>query len=151
MWAAALLAFNEFHIGLSATAEGRVFMLFFAALALLSFTRFLRTERSTHLYLAGLFTALAHLSTERGMLLLPAFGAALLFKRYRGWLLRPAPYIAALPTLAAIGFALDSDAVRFRMVLIDGLGFDPRFTMFYLRDIAAGIARLGEGLEVGET
>jgi hypothetical protein len=92
--AAFLLAFNEYHIGVSALAGGHSFYLLFCALAIFCLIRFLRTERTRYLFLAGPAAGLGYLCYELTLLLIPAFFLAILWSARRPWLLRREPYLA---------------------------------------------------------
>lgn len=94
--AALLLAFNEYHIQVSALATEKVYYLFFASLALWAFSRFLLEERAVWLYASAVALAASFLSKELAILLLPAFFLSLLLTARREWLRRRDPYLAAL-------------------------------------------------------
>jgi 4-amino-4-deoxy-L-arabinose transferase-like glycosyltransferase len=59
LWAAALLALNEYYLAVSARATAHVPHLFFVTAAVLSFCQFLSAQRAVYLYAAGAFTGLA--------------------------------------------------------------------------------------------
>jgi hypothetical protein len=157
LWAAALLAFNEYHIYVSTLAIDKPFQLLFCALAVGSFIDFLEKEKPRSLYIAGVMTGIAFLCKETSVLLLPGFLAVLVFSaRHRPWLWRGAPYVAV-----AIFFAVISPDIFINMFLTDelqysyadhlgraaGIGFTRHHLLFFLRDVIAGIYGLmGEEL-----
>ena len=73
LWAAALLALNEYYLAVSARATAHVPHLFFVTAAVLSFCQFLSAQRAVYLYAAGAFTGLAFYCKEHSALLLPLF------------------------------------------------------------------------------
>jgi hypothetical protein len=93
-WAAALVALNEYHLGVSTLATEKAAYLLFCAFALAGFGRFLADGRARALYAAAVAAGLACLCREIAVLLLPAFLVTLLTGRERGWLLRREPYLA---------------------------------------------------------
>jgi len=152
-WAAALLAFNEYYLPISARATAQVPTLLFDLAAIYVFSRFLRTQRPAYLYLAGLAVGLAFYCKESSALLLPVFFVTLVATRHRQWLLSPHPYLACAvfvtllaPDLywnmttnretaratygqEAVGYA----TYRSHLQRIGGLGFSPYPAMFYAR------------------
>jgi 4-amino-4-deoxy-L-arabinose transferase-like glycosyltransferase len=101
-WAAALLAFNEYHVGVSAYATAKGPHLFFLVLAVHAFAAFLRTTRPAWLYAAGVVLGLAFYCKEHSALLLPVFLVTLAQARYRRWLFSPHTYLAAAAFFAII-------------------------------------------------
>ncbi len=99
---ALLLAANEYHIHASILTTEKAYYLFFAALAIWFFSRFLRDERATWLYWAAVFTGLAFLCKETAALLGPVFFLTLVATQRRVWLARREPYFAALLCVAVI-------------------------------------------------
>jgi 4-amino-4-deoxy-L-arabinose transferase-like glycosyltransferase len=93
-WAAALLAFNEYYLGVSARATAHAPQLLLIAAAFYAFSRFLAVQRAAYLYAAGAFVGLAFYCKEHSALLLPVFLAALLQAKYRHWLRGPHAYLA---------------------------------------------------------
>ncbi len=83
VFAAALVAFNEFHIALSRTALTDVAFLFFFALAVFAATRVLAAQRMTTGMLAGIAIGLAWNTKYHGWLVLPVVGAALAISWWR--------------------------------------------------------------------
>ena len=69
LWAAALLALNEYYLAVSARATAHVPHLFFVTAAVLSFGRFLACSVRSYLYAAGAFTGLAFYCKEHSALL----------------------------------------------------------------------------------
>ena len=152
-WAAALLAFNEYYLPVSARATAQVPTLFFDVVAIYAFSRFLRTQRPANLYLAGLAVGLAVYCKESSALLLPVFFVALLATRHRRWLLSPHPYLACLVFAALLAPDLYWNMTTNRetaratygtepvgyatyqshLQRIGGFGFSPYPAMFYAR------------------
>jgi|GEM_PF-7134408 len=105
LWAAMLLAIDQFHIGFSRTIFPEVLMLFFAAVTIHRFLIFLDRNNVWDGLLLGLFASLAYLSKEPGILLLPVFISVLvIYPQYRVKLKRPEIYIAVLLPILVIGF-----------------------------------------------
>ena len=77
-WAAALLAFNEYVLTLSARATAHVPHFFFVAVAVFAFGRFLARQRPGYLYAAAAALGLAFYVKEHSALLVPVVFAALL-------------------------------------------------------------------------
>lgn len=94
-WAALFVGFNGYFLDVSSRATAHTPFLFFVAVALHAFTRFLRDERPVHLYATAAATGLAFYCKEHAVLLGVAIGVMLCQPRYRTWLSRPAPYVAA--------------------------------------------------------
>jgi 4-amino-4-deoxy-L-arabinose transferase-like glycosyltransferase len=152
-WAAALLAFNEYYLGVSARATAHVPHLFLVAAAIYAFSRFLKAQRPVYLYVAGACAGLAFYCKEHSALLLPAFFLALLQANYRRWLISPHVYLAALVFALMIGPDLYWNATmdrqtaridygtqvagyanyRSHLQRIGGLGLSPYPLMFYGR------------------
>lgn len=146
-WASSLLAFNEYHIFISSLAIDKPIQIFFVALAVAGFVRFLESENSKALYFAGAMTGLAFLCKETTALLLPGFLIALLLsERHRRWLLRPAPYLAVLtfvvvisPDLIVNFFLADELEYSYADHLgrAAGFGFTRHHFLFFLRGAIA--------------
>lgn len=152
-WAAALFAFNEYFLTISARATAHGPYLVFVAATLYAFSRALLTGRAAFFYAAGAAAALAFYCKEHAVLLLPALGLALLLPRHRHWLRRPHPYLAgavfalliAPDVLWNLRANPDVDRVTYgnrdapqatyanHFKRIGGLGFSPYPLMFYLR------------------
>jgi 4-amino-4-deoxy-L-arabinose transferase-like glycosyltransferase len=151
-WAAALLAFNEYYLPISSRVTAQVPFLFLVATALFAFSRFIRFERSRHLYGAAAATGLAFYCKEHAVLLLPVFLLALLHPALRPWLRRPHPYLAAamfalfiVPDLYWNITTPETTVVRYgdqealqagyanHLRRIGGLGVSPYPLMFYAR------------------
>lgn len=95
-WAAALLAFNEYHIGVSTFATAKGPHLLFIALAVYAFSRFLLTQRVPYIYAAGAVLSLAFYCKEHSVLLLPVFFLTLMQPMYRHWLGSRHAYLACV-------------------------------------------------------
>jgi 4-amino-4-deoxy-L-arabinose transferase-like glycosyltransferase len=167
-WAAALLAFNEYYLGVSARATAHVPHLFFVALALFAFSRFLRTPRPASLYAAGAAVGLAFYCKEHSALLLPVFFVILLHSSYRQWLRGPHAYAAAALFVLVISPDLvwnmrtGSDGARVaysdqpvehatywsHLARIGGIGFSPYPAMFYGRSAVEPLHRMLRGTEL---
>lgn len=91
-----LLAANEYHIHASLLATEKAYYLFFAAVAVLFFLRFLQQERAKWLYLAAAATGFSFLCKETAALLVPVFFITLVASRHRVWFRRWEPYVAVL-------------------------------------------------------
>jgi len=102
LWAAALLAFNEYFIGVSTFAIEKPYYLCFAMLALAAFDSFLKESRATRLYAALAFAGLAFLTHEIAVFLVLAFALTLLTQPSKRWFRRKEPYIALLVFIAVI-------------------------------------------------
>jgi 4-amino-4-deoxy-L-arabinose transferase-like glycosyltransferase len=143
-WAAGLLAFNEYHIGVSSYATAKGPFLFFVALALYAFTRFLTGERRSSLYLAAGFTGVAFYAKEHAALLLPVFLLTLAQARYRRRLRWTGFLTTALVFFVVISpdliwnmrAAPDGDHATYgdHLARIGGLGFTRHYFLFFARD-----------------
>jgi 4-amino-4-deoxy-L-arabinose transferase-like glycosyltransferase len=152
-WAAALLAFNEYFLPISARATAHVPELFFVASAIYVFSRFLAVQRAGYLYAAGAFVGLAFYCKEHTALLVPVFLLTLLLPAYRRWLRGPHAYLAAGvfvlfitpdliwnfgpgPEERLVSYS-DQTALqatyRNHMRRVGGLGLSPYPSMFYAR------------------
>lgn len=152
-WAAALWAFNEYYLAISARATAQVPTLLFDTLAIYAFSRFLSVQRAVYLYAAGASVGLAFYCKENSALLLPVFFVTLLGTKHRHWLRSPHVYLACALFLLVIGpdiawnlrtnretarTAYGSEAVGYstygsHLARIGGLGFSPYPFMFYAR------------------
>jgi 4-amino-4-deoxy-L-arabinose transferase-like glycosyltransferase len=159
-WAAALLAFNEYFLGVSSRATAHVPHLFLIAVALFAFARFLHKQQSGYLYGFVLSLGLAFYVKEHSALLLPLCFLTFLFTRNRRWLRSPHPYLAGLVFILVIGIDLvwnlrtNPDTARtsyggqtvgqatYRSHLrrIGGLGYSPYPSMFYARSTVQSLA-----------
>ena len=153
LWAASLLALNEYYLAVSARATAHVPHLFFVTAAVLSFCQFLSMQRAVYLYAAGAFTGLAFYCKEHSALLLPLFLVSLLHPAYRPWLRRPHVWLAAGVFVLVIGPDLawnlktDPDTARVsygteevgqatyanHLKRVGGVGLSPYPAMFYGR------------------
>ncbi len=166
-WAAALLAFNEYYLGVSARATAHVPHLFFVTLSLFAFSRFLRTPRPALLYAAGAALGLAFYCKEHSALLLPVFLITLLHADYRQWLRGPHVYLAAAIFVLVISpdvlwnlttggdrrvaystEAVDHATYASHLDRIGGLGFSPYPARFYARTAVDPLHRLVTGTEL---
>jgi len=103
LWAAALLAVDQFHAGWSRVVLTEVLMLLAAALALLQFLRVLEKGTTGRFVLLGALLGLAYLAKEVAVLLLPVLWIYLLITpRHRQLLGRPGWYLAHGVFLAVI-------------------------------------------------
>lgn len=168
VWTAALLAFNEYYLTISARSTAHVPHLLLVTAALWAFARFLATNRAGYLYAAGTATGLAFYVKEHAALLLPVFFLSLMRPAYRHWLRRPAPYVAAglvalllLPDLvwnARTNLDVDRVAYADRAVRqanyashlrrVGGLGLSPYPSMFYGYSAVQATSRATTGAEL---
>lgn len=101
-WAAALLAFNEYYLGVSARATAHVPHLLLVTTAMYAYARFLRTQRPAFIYAAAASAGLAFYAKETSALVMPVFFLALLATSQRRWLRTPHPYLASVLFVACI-------------------------------------------------
>ena len=95
LWAAGLLAVDQFHASWSRVFMPEVLMLLFVSLALLQFLRVAQSGTTRSYLLLGVLLGLAYLAKEPAILLLPIFWTCLLVTpEYRHVLRRPAWYLA---------------------------------------------------------
>ena len=143
-WTAVLLAFNEYHIGVSALAVDIIYYYTFAMLALYFFCRFLQKESPGYLYASSIMIGFAFLCREIIIIFLPVFVMCLLSSRYRSWFKRKEPYLAFFvffliisPDLCWNVTTKENNQVRLidHLSRIGGLGFTPNYLLFYARDI----------------
>jgi 4-amino-4-deoxy-L-arabinose transferase-like glycosyltransferase len=165
-WAAALLSFNEYYLGVSARATAHAPYLFLIASAVFAFTRFLRSERPAWLYVAGVSVGLAFYCKEHAALLLPIFFATIAMQ-FRGWLRRPHAYLAAATFALVIApdlvwnATMNADTARVsynrdvgqanylnHLKRIGGVGFSPYPSMFYARSAVMALSRRVTGTEL---
>jgi 4-amino-4-deoxy-L-arabinose transferase-like glycosyltransferase len=153
-WAAALLAFNEYFLGISARATAHAPHLLLVAAAVYAFGRFLGTQRPVYLYAAGGAVGLAFYCKEHSALLLLVFLATLLHAKYRQWLRSPHVYLACATFLLVVGPDLLWNLTRgpdrvfvsygntqnvaqatygSHLQRVGGIGFSPYPSMFYAR------------------
>jgi 4-amino-4-deoxy-L-arabinose transferase-like glycosyltransferase len=167
-WAAALFAFNEYYLAVSARATAHVPHLFFVAVAIFAFSRFLAAQRAVYLYAAGVSVALAFYCKEHSALLLPVFLLTLLQARYRQWLRSPHVYLACATFVLVIGpdlfWNLNADPETARVTYgnqtvgqatyghhlqrVGGVGFSPYPSMFYARRAVTSLHRQITGREL---
>ncbi len=143
--AAAFLAVSEYHITVSATAIQMAPYLFFSAIALWAFQRYLDCERPRDVWIAAVFAALGFLTYEIGALLVPVFLLTALLPAHRHLFGRAAPWLAALggtalilPDIAAnlahARTAADGGTYAGLLDRFGSVGIKPQFLAFYLRD-----------------
>jgi len=95
LWAAALLAVDQFHVCWSRVFMPEVLMLLLASLVLLQFLRSLEKNTTGNCVLLGVLWGLAYLAKEPAILLIPALWFYLLITpRHRRLLGRPRWYLA---------------------------------------------------------
>ena len=83
LWAAALLAANEYHVSSSGLAIQRSLYLLCAAGFLYFVVHYIEEERSRDLYAAAILVALGYYCYEISVLWIPAAGIAVLIKKGR--------------------------------------------------------------------
>lgn len=145
LWAAGLLAVNEFHVQASILAIQQTYFLSFAALTIYLVTRAFDRDEPRTVYWASLSAGLAYLAYEIAILMLPAFALALLWSStHRKWLLRREPYLGVLIFMVVIspdvlsnltapvveGAAANADHLN----RIGGLGFTKHYLRFFAGD-----------------
>lgn len=154
-WAAALLAFNEYVLTLSARATAHVPHFFFVALAVFALSRFLARQRPAYLYACAASLGLAFYVKETSALLVPIVFAVLLIAPHRTWLRGPHPYVACAlfmlfiapdvvwnlqmnPQAARVtygGHELGQAGYVAHLQRIGGIGLVPYPSLFYLWDV----------------
>ncbi len=167
-WAAALLAFNEYYLGVSARATAHVPHLFFVTAAVFAFSRFLGAPRPAWLYAAGAAVGLAFYCKEHSALLLPVFLLTLLQPNYRQWLRGPHVYLAAALFVLVISpdlvWNLTTDDATAKVTYgsqpvaqasygshldrIGGVGFSPYPARFYAQSAVEPLYRAITGTEL---
>ena len=157
-WAAALLAFNEYFLGVSSRATAHVPYLLFAVAAVYAFGRFISTQRAVYLYAAGVALGLAFYAKELSALLLPVFLLVLLHRRHRHWFRSPHVYVACALFFSVIGPDLfwnltsgeniEQATYGDHLQRIGGIGFSPYPFMFYARDATQWLHGLITGMEL---
>jgi 4-amino-4-deoxy-L-arabinose transferase-like glycosyltransferase len=167
-WAAALMAFNDYFLSVSARATAHVPHLFLVTSAVYAFSRFLAREHARWLYIAGVAVGLAFYCKEHSALLIPVFFATLLLPRYRHWLRRPHAYLAcalfvlvispdvvwnlrADPEAARVAYTdqeVGQATYRAHLQRMGGLGFSPYPMMFYGKHAVISLHALVTGAEL---
>lgn len=94
LWAAALLAVDQFHMTWSYFACPEVLLLFFSTLVLVLFLRAVRTERLRDFVLLGGCIGMAYTAKETAVLLIPALWLCVVSSKRRRRLLRTAGWYA---------------------------------------------------------
>ena len=141
LWAGGLLAFNEYHIGISSFAVEKSYYLCFVSIAVYSFSRFLQTAKPNFLYLTAVATGLGFLCKLLATLLIPVFFITLLVSGSGSWLRRKEPYIALLIFLVLISPDIywnvknpDTTVPKLNyaghLSRIGGIGFTPHYFLF---------------------
>jgi hypothetical protein len=154
-WAAALLAFNEYYLGVSSHATAHVPYLLFTGAAIYAFGRFLSSQRSVYLYPAGVALGLAFYCKEHAALMLPVFLLMLLDRHYRHWFRSPHVYAACALFFLVIGpdlfwnltarEGLQQATYADHLQRAGGIGVSPYPIMFYARDVVQWLHRLVTG------
>ena len=154
-WAAALLAFNEYYLGVSSRATAHVPHLFFLALTIYAFARFLSAQRALYLHASATALGLAFYCKEHSALLLPALGLFVLQRQYRHWFRSVHVYLACglflliiAPDLAwnaAAGEETRQATYGDHLQRIGGLGYSPYPVVFYARSIVGWLHPLVTG------
>jgi hypothetical protein len=147
MWTLALLALNEYYIGISVFAVEKSFQHLFAALSVYGFYRYLTGENAKFLYLSAVTAGLAFLCNEISVLLLGAYGVALLWSRGWSWLRQKENYLALAIFVLTISpdvyanlrwsrseFGADYSDHFSR---IGGVGLNRHYLLFFGRDAVA--------------
>jgi 4-amino-4-deoxy-L-arabinose transferase-like glycosyltransferase len=106
IFAATLLAFNEYHIMISSIAVQKSFFLLFLSVSLYCFMRAIESDRPWDLMLAGLFAAFSFLTYEVAALLIPIFLLALISCGRINWLTRRSTYGTIVLGLAVVAVDL---------------------------------------------
>lgn len=101
-WAVALLAFNEYHVAISALAVEKSYYLFFSCLAIFAFHRLLATRNFRYVYLSAVAVGLAFLCKEIAALIPVAFIAALVVTGKTRYLAHRSVWISSLLCLAIV-------------------------------------------------
>ncbi len=166
-WAAALLAFNEYYLAVSARATAHAPHLLLLATSIYAFSLFLAAQRVVYLYAAGVAVGLAFYCKEHSAILLPVFLLTLLHARYRHWLRSPHVYLACATFFLVIAPDLvwnltnthDIEYVNrnlrqatyaSHLQRIGGLGFSPYPLMFYGRTAVMSLNRVLTGKELND-
>ncbi|HZI82109.1 MAG TPA: glycosyltransferase family 39 protein [Vicinamibacterales bacterium] len=159
-WAAALLAFNGYYLGVSARATAHVPHLLLVTVAMYAYARFLRTQRAAFIYAAAVSAGLAFYAKEHSALVMPIFFLALLTSGQRRWLRTPHPYLASVLFVACISPDLYWNAQTRKERVVNyageevrqatyadhfsrfgGVSLSPYPTMFYMKPLAQAAAR----------
>jgi 4-amino-4-deoxy-L-arabinose transferase-like glycosyltransferase len=157
LWAAALLAFNEYFLAVSSRATAHVPYLLCVTAGLCAFGEFLRRGRIGWLYSAGAAVGLAFYAKEHAALLVPVFFLVLLLPAHRRWLRSPHPYLACAvfalviaPDVAwNLGGAAAEDQATYgnHLQRIGCLGLSQYPTAFYVRDLVREVQPRLSGVE----
>ena len=143
-WTSILLAFNEYHIGVSVLALDIIYYYMFGMLSLYYYCRFLQKEAAKYLFASSAMIGLGFLCREINVLFIPVFFSSLFSSRFRYWFKRKEPYLAFFVFLLIIAPDLYWNITakeNYQVKLIDnltrigGLGFTPNYLLFYTRDL----------------
>ena len=149
LWAAGLLAVDQFHASWSRVFMPEVLMLLAASLVLLQYLRTLETGRTRDVVLLGVLLGLAYLAKEPSLWLLPALWLVPLIARaHRGVFRRPAWYLAHGVFLAVIApdliwnLSQGTESYLFRdAAMIDrSLGISLKSFSLYLGEVFRAVA-----------
>jgi hypothetical protein len=152
VWTAALVAFNEYHMAVSAMALELVYYVAFGMFAVFAFWRFLETDRDRWLYAAAVSLGYAYFCKEIAALIGPVLLAALIRRDGLRWLWRGRSWLAAgivvlfvVPDYLSFGATPGVGVAAGRpRVAHQGLGLRYHPTMFYLYDaVRWAFERLG--------
>ena len=148
LWAAALLAFNEYHVTISIFAVQLVFAFSFGALAAYLFVRALKDDRPRWLLGAAAAAALSCLCYEIMYLLIPTFAVVVLFTQRRAWFASPYLYLAAALGAAMLApdwlWNLNAQGATemtygHHLERFGGFGLNRHYLLFFCRDAALAI------------
>ncbi len=159
-WAAALLAFNDYYLGVSARATAHVPHLLLVTVSMYAYSRFLRTQRPAFIYAAAAAAGAAFYAKEHSALIMPVFFLALLATSQRRWLRTPHPYLASLlfviclspdlywnveaPPERVVNYAGDDvrqATYKDHLRRFGGVSLSPYPAMFYAKPLAQAAAR----------
>lgn len=167
-WAAALMAFNDYFLSVSARATAHVPHLLLVTGAVYAFSRFLALQRAVWLYVAALSIGLAFYCKEHSAFVVPVFFATLLLPRYRHWLRSPHAYLACgvfvlvigpdlvwnlrtSPETARVAYSgqeVGQATYTAHLRRVGGLGLSPYPTMFYGKSAVMSLHALLTGTEL---
>ncbi|WP_170359885.1 glycosyltransferase family 39 protein [Ruegeria arenilitoris] len=140
--AAAILALNEFHISVSAIAIQMAWYMFFSALSIMFFLRFLEGTRQRDIVLAAFWAGLAFLTYEITALMILAMAIWLLIHSGFGVLTKRSTWIALLvggllifPDIYTNFFTESQQRDDYGTLLnrVGSLGFNPQYFAFFIR------------------
>jgi 4-amino-4-deoxy-L-arabinose transferase-like glycosyltransferase len=146
---AALLAVNEYHIGVSAFATEKTYYLFFMLAAAYFLCELNRTRRLSHAFLTGSALGLGVLCKYLTVLLIPVWCLAAMLTKATNRIERRAVFVSALAFLAVISpdvlwtlshpntAGTPTANIGDHLQRIGGLGLSRHPLVFYLRDVRA--------------